>query len=226
METGELPSYEGPGEFVEDAVREKLEREVDAVKSKELMEALGRIVGSGEGAVGASVGRLADELGWDHEEVKKVVLKLEQRGEVWVSGWTVYRDGRASDRLDGDHHSGPLGRGENRAGRTSSLSFAKASEEQMATDSEEDYETVVSETREFGEKFYLEVSRKRTDDGEGGSSFIAVERGFYTEDGSKRETALLTLPDDPELVEFVSHRLKELSDAMDDGLNGTAPSEQ
>ena len=73
-----------------------------------------------------------------------------------------------------------------------------------------DFETLKSEKKEFGRNNFIEVARKRavTDDGE--SEFISISRGYYLPDKSERFKKSLTIPDDPEMKEFVSKMIKDL----------------
>jgi len=60
------------------------------------------------------------------------------------------------------------------------------------------FETLKAEEVKFGKNNFLEVARKKavTDDGE--NEFIAITRGFFAPDGSKRFKRSLAIPDEKE----------------------------
>lgn len=70
-----------------------------------------------------------------------------------------------------------------------------------------EYETIDETTRDFGNRSYLQVARKRVTDGDGATEFIVVTRGFYDDDDSRRWTKFVTIPEDPDLVEWVGTAL-------------------
>ena len=73
-----------------------------------------------------------------------------------------------------------------------------------------EFETLGAEKKAFGRNNFIEIARKRakTDDGE--SEFISVSRGYYLPDGSERFKKSLTIPDDPEMKEFVADKIKSM----------------
>lgn len=73
-----------------------------------------------------------------------------------------------------------------------------------------EFETLGAEKKAFGRNNFIEIARKRakTDDGE--SEFISVSRGYYLPDGSERFKKSLTIPDDPEMKEFVADKIKNM----------------
>jgi hypothetical protein len=73
------------------------------------------------------------------------------------------------------------------------------------------YETLHENLRRFGKTGFLEVSRKRVAAHEGGSpgeEFILVTRGFFAQDGTKKWTRFVTLPDDAETRAWLADALK------------------
>lgn len=72
------------------------------------------------------------------------------------------------------------------------------------------FETLGSDTISFGKNNFLEVARKKaiTEDGE--NEFISLSRGYYLSDGSARFKRSLTIPDEPEIKEFVADKIRTL----------------
>ena len=75
--------------------------------------------------------------------------------------------------------------------------------------SDVEFETIKADEIKFGKNNFLEVARKKAVSGEGSNEFIAISRGFYLQDGTKRFRRSLALPDDAEIIEFVVSKLKE-----------------
>jgi hypothetical protein len=73
------------------------------------------------------------------------------------------------------------------------------------------FETLDSEKIGFGKSNFLEVARKKatTEEGEE-NEFISLSRGYYLDDGTARFKKSLTIPDDPEIREFVAEKIKTL----------------
>ena len=72
------------------------------------------------------------------------------------------------------------------------------------------FETIRAEKKQFGRNNFLEVARKKaiTEDGE--SEFISLSRGYFLPDGTERFKKSLTIPDDPEMKNFVAEMIKSL----------------
>ncbi|MBU0530357.1 MAG: hypothetical protein ABIH52_01765 [Candidatus Aenigmatarchaeota archaeon] len=75
---------------------------------------------------------------------------------------------------------------------------------------EVEFKTVKSEEVKFGKNNFLEVARKEAVTKEGNTQFIAISRGFFLPDGTKRFKKSITIPDESEIREFVSSKIKEL----------------
>ncbi len=73
-----------------------------------------------------------------------------------------------------------------------------------------EFQTVKAEEIKFGKNNFLEVARKKAIADEGENEFIAISRGFFLPDGTKRFKKSLALPDDQEIKDFVSTKLKEM----------------
>ena len=73
-----------------------------------------------------------------------------------------------------------------------------------------EFQTVKSEEVKFGKNNFLEVARKKAIVEEGENEFIAISRGFFLPDGTKRFKKSLAIPDEQEIKDFVSSKLKEI----------------
>jgi len=73
-----------------------------------------------------------------------------------------------------------------------------------------EFETLASKKKEFGRNNFLEVARKKAKTEDGENEFISISRGYFLPDGSERFKKSLTVPDDPEIKEFVAKWVKEL----------------
>ena len=73
-----------------------------------------------------------------------------------------------------------------------------------------EFQTVKSEEVKFGKNNFLEVARKKAVADEGENEFIAISRGFFLPDGTKRFKKSLALPDDQEIKDFVAAKIKEM----------------
>jgi hypothetical protein len=76
--------------------------------------------------------------------------------------------------------------------------------------SDVEFQTIKSDEMKFGKNNFLEVARKKAVAEEGENEFIAISRGFYLPDGTKRFRRSLAIPDDEGLLEFITKKLKEL----------------
>lgn len=74
-----------------------------------------------------------------------------------------------------------------------------------------EFETLKSEEVPFGNNNFIEVARKRAIAEEGTNEFIAISRGFFAPDGSKRFKKSFTIPDTKEVVDFVCAKIQEMS---------------
>ena len=74
-----------------------------------------------------------------------------------------------------------------------------------------EFQTVKAEEVKFGKNNFLEVARTKAvvESGED-NEFIAISRGFFLPDGTKRFKKSLALPDDQEIKDFVSTKIKEM----------------
>lgn len=73
-----------------------------------------------------------------------------------------------------------------------------------------EFQTVKAEEKKFGKNNFLEIARKKAVAEEGENEFIAISRGFFLPDGTKRFKKSLAIPDDKEIKDFVSSKIKEM----------------
>lgn len=74
------------------------------------------------------------------------------------------------------------------------------------------FDTVRETTHRFGTNSYVELARRRLVDEKGASiEFLVLTRGFIDEDGAKRWTRFVTLPDEPALLAWVMEALRSES---------------
>lgn len=73
-----------------------------------------------------------------------------------------------------------------------------------------EFQTIKAEEIKFGKNNFLEVAKKKAVAEEGENEFIAISRGFFLPDGTKRFKKSLAIPDDKEIREFVSKNILEL----------------
>lgn len=69
------------------------------------------------------------------------------------------------------------------------------------------FETLEKHETEYGNNNFLQVARKVAKDDNGSTEFIAVTRGYMDNQGSRRYKTNLTLPTDPDIVNFVAEAL-------------------
>ena len=73
-----------------------------------------------------------------------------------------------------------------------------------------EFQTVKAEEVKFGKNNFIEIARKKAIAEEGENEFIAVSRGFFLPDGTKRFKKSLAIPDDAQIREFIASKIKEL----------------
>ncbi|MBL7159948.1 MAG: hypothetical protein ISS95_00115 [Candidatus Aenigmarchaeota archaeon] len=85
-----------------------------------------------------------------------------------------------------------------------------------------EFETLSAVEQKFGANNFIEVAKKKAITEKGENEFIAVSRGFYGQDGSKRFTKSMSIPN--EVIDFVAEKLKEMKSAAAEA-PAPAPSE-
>lgn len=73
-----------------------------------------------------------------------------------------------------------------------------------------EFKTIKAEEIKFGKNNFLEVARKKAVTDEGENEFIAISRGFFMLDGSKRFKKSIAIPIDDAVKDFLVKSLKEL----------------
>jgi hypothetical protein len=73
-----------------------------------------------------------------------------------------------------------------------------------------EYETLKSEEVKFGKNNFIEIARKKAITENGENEFISFSRGYRTEDDRMKWKGSIALPCDPEIIEQISDRLKEM----------------
>ncbi len=73
-----------------------------------------------------------------------------------------------------------------------------------------EFKTMKAEEIKFGKNNFLEIARKKAIAEEGENEFIAISRGFYLPDGTKRFKKSIALPDDAAVRTFVAEKIKEV----------------
>ncbi len=73
-----------------------------------------------------------------------------------------------------------------------------------------EFQTLKAEEIKFGKNNFLEIARKKAVAEEGENEFIAISRGFFLPDGTKRFKKSLAIPDDANIKNFVIDKIKEM----------------
>jgi hypothetical protein len=82
--------------------------------------------------------------------------------------------------------------------------------EEQAAKRNVEFETIKQEKINFGRNNFLEIARKKAVTDDGTNEFISVSRGYYLPDGSERFKRSIAIPDDAEIKDFVSEKIKSL----------------
>lgn len=72
-----------------------------------------------------------------------------------------------------------------------------------------EFQTMKSDEIKFGKNNFLEIARKKAVAQEGENEFIAISRGYFLPDGTKRFRRSLALPDQSDIIDFVVKKLAE-----------------
>lgn len=72
-----------------------------------------------------------------------------------------------------------------------------------------EFQTLKADEVKFGKNNFLEVARKKAIAEEGENEFIAISRGFFLPDGTKRFKKSLAIPDDKKIANFLADKVKE-----------------
>ncbi|MCX6817258.1 MAG: hypothetical protein NTU57_00175 [Candidatus Aenigmarchaeota archaeon] len=71
------------------------------------------------------------------------------------------------------------------------------------------FETVKAEEIKFGRNNFLEVARKKATTEQGENEFIAISRGFFLPDGTKKFKRSIAIPDEQEIKDFIAKNIAE-----------------
>lgn len=83
-------------------------------------------------------------------------------------------------------------------------------DEERSSGRDVEYETVSSEKFTFGKSKFIEVARKKAVSKDGTTEFISLSRGYALKDGSERYQKSMTIPDDPEVKDFIIEQLGKI----------------
>ena len=73
-----------------------------------------------------------------------------------------------------------------------------------------EFETMKAEEVKFGKNNFIEIARKKAKAETGENEFIAISRGFFLPDGTKRFKRSIAVPNDKAIVDFIADKLKSI----------------
>ena len=73
-----------------------------------------------------------------------------------------------------------------------------------------EFQTIKAEEIKFGKNNFLEIARKKAITEDNDNEFIAISRGFFLPDGTKRFKKSLAIPDEKEIKNFVAKKISDL----------------
>lgn len=73
-----------------------------------------------------------------------------------------------------------------------------------------EFETLKAEEVKFGKNNFIEVARKKAKAETGENEFLAISRGFFLPDGTKRFKRSIAIPNDKAIVDFIADKLKAI----------------
>lgn len=73
-----------------------------------------------------------------------------------------------------------------------------------------EFETIKAVEQKFGNNNFIEVAKKKAITEKGENEFIAISRGFFTQEGAKRYTKSMSVPVD--VIDFVADKLREMKE--------------
>ena len=73
-----------------------------------------------------------------------------------------------------------------------------------------EFQTVKAEEIKFGKNNFLEIARKKAVVEDGENEFLAISRGFFLTDGSKRFKKSIAIPDEAAVKDFIASKIKEM----------------
>lgn len=72
-----------------------------------------------------------------------------------------------------------------------------------------EFETIKSKDVKFGKNSFIEISKRKVKTPVGENEFIAISRGYYMPDGTKRWRSSIALPNEKDKREKISELIKE-----------------
>ena len=80
----------------------------------------------------------------------------------------------------------------------------------MGEAGEVEFETLNAEEVKFGKNNFIEVARKKAKAQGTENEFVAVSRGFFLPDGTKRFKRSIAIPNDKGIRDFVGDKIKDI----------------
>ena len=71
-----------------------------------------------------------------------------------------------------------------------------------------EFQTMKAEEVKFGKNNFLEIARKKAVTEEGENEFIAISRGFFLPDGTKRFKKSIAIPDEDAVKSFIADKIQ------------------
>jgi hypothetical protein len=73
-----------------------------------------------------------------------------------------------------------------------------------------EFETIESKDVKFGKNNFIEISKRRVKTPVGENEFVAISRGYYLPDGSKRWRASIALPSEKDKRDEIAKLIKTI----------------
>lgn len=73
-----------------------------------------------------------------------------------------------------------------------------------------EFETIKAKDVKFGKNSFIEISRRKVVTPVGENEFVAVSRGYYLPDGTKRWRSSIALPNEKDKREEIANLIKSL----------------
>ena len=73
-----------------------------------------------------------------------------------------------------------------------------------------EFQTLKSEEIKFGKNNFLEIARKKAVTDDGANEFVAISRGFFLPDGTKRFKKSIAIPDEKDVKNFIVEKIKNV----------------
>ncbi len=75
---------------------------------------------------------------------------------------------------------------------------------------EVEFKTLDSKDVKFGKNNFIEIARKKAVVEDGENEFVAISRGFFLPDGTKRYKKSIAIPDQKDIKESIAKALTEI----------------